>query len=277
MRRDTRPPWLPKSWNGVGAAGACLVLLAVLVGACGRDGQPDRLVVFAATSLRDAFTTMSGPFEGAHPGVKVQFNFAGTQQLRTQLEHGATPDVFASADARHMDALVAARLLFDPVIFAENEPVVVVSTEAAGLVQSFEDLPKADRVVLGTADVPIGRYTNQMLAKADATLGPGFRARVEAKVISRELNVRQVLAKVSLGEAQAGIVYRTDARSAGARVTTVAIPPELNVTASYPIAVAVGAPNPDLARAWIDFVLSDAGQRLLRAAGFTTPDTAGPP
>jgi len=235
--------------------------------------QEDRLVVFAATSLRDAFTAMGEDFERAHPGVEVTFNFAGTQELRTQLEHGAGVDVFASADQVHMEALVQGSHTTAPVVFARNEPVIVVATEAAARIRSLTDLPSAARIVIGTPEVPIGRYTLLILDRASATLGADFRARVEAKVVSRELNVRQVLAKVTLGEAQAGIVYRTDAQSALGQVTVVTIPSEINVTADYPIAVVTGAAHPTLARAFVDFVMSAEGQRALRSAGFLAPGT----
>ncbi|AKJ04145.1 molybdate transport system substrate-binding protein [Archangium gephyra] len=233
--------------------------------------QEDRLVVFAASSLRDAFTAMGEEFERTHPGVELTFNFAGTQALRTQLENGAAVDVFASADQRHMDELVQASRVQEPAVFARNEPVLIVSRESAATLQGLGELPKAERIVIGVPEVPIGRYTLQILDKASAALGPDFRSRVEARVVSRELNVRQVLAKVSLGEAQAGFVYRTDALSAGDRVRIVALPPELNVIAEYPIGRVTGAAHPVLARAWIDFVLSADGQRLLGRAGFAAP------
>lgn len=230
--------------------------------------REETLVVFAAASLREAFTALSTDFERTHPGVEVIFNFAGTQELRTQLEHGATVDVFAAADQRHMDELVRASRATNPVTFAHNEPVIVVSHESAGAIRSLADLPSAARIVLGTPEVPIGRYSLQILERARATLGSDFRARVEAKVVSRELNVRQVLTKVSLGEAQTAIVYRTDALSAPGRVSVVPIPPEINVTADYPIAVVTSALHPKLARAWVDLVLSPEGQRALASAGF---------
>lgn len=233
--------------------------------------RENRLVVFAAASLRDVFSSIGKDFRRLHPGVELTFNFAGAQELRTQLEHGAAADVFASADRRHMDKLVRAGLAALPVVFTRNEPVLIVATEAAGTVRSFGDLPKAARIVVGTPEVPIGQYTLKILERAQATLGPDFRARVEARVVSFELNVRQVLTKVSLGEAQAGVVYRTDARSARDRVTVVPIASDINVIADYPIAVVTGTVHPVLARAWVDYVLSAAGQRALRDAGFLAP------
>jgi molybdate transport system substrate-binding protein len=224
--------------------------------------------VFAASSLRDAFTALSSAFKAAHPGVELTFNFAGSQELRAQIEQGASADVFASADTKHMEALRTASRVQAPVLFAHNEPVVVVAKESASKVKSLADLPGLERIVLGAAEVPIGRYSLQILERASASLGADFRARVEAKVVSRELNVRQVLSKVSLGEAQAGIVYRSDALSAKDAVVTLTIPPEQNVMADYPIAVVADAAHPLLARAWLALVSSEEGQRALTAAGF---------
>lgn len=255
-------------------------LMTLAVTSCKRSDpgasvQEDRLVVFAAASLRDAFTVMGEEFKRTHPGVELTFNFAGTQELRTQLEHGAAVDVFASADQRHMDELVRASRVQGPIVFARNEPVIIVARESAATLRGLHDLPTADRVVIGVPEVPIGRYTLQILDRASAALGPDFRSRVEAKIVSRELNVRQVLTKVSLGEAQAGFVYRTDANPAGERVSIVTIPPELNVIADYPIGIVKGAAHPVLARAWIDFTLSADGQRSLRRAGFLAPSGSG--
>lgn len=238
--------------------------------------QERELVVFAAASLRDVFNQLKEDFTRSHAGAAVTFNFAGTQELRTQLEQGAAVDVFASANQRHMAELVAAGKASAPVVFARNEPVIVVATDAAATIRALADLPRAAHIVIGTPEVPIGRYTLQILDRAAMTLGKDFRARVEAKVASRELNVRQVLSKVKLGEAAAGVVYRTDARSAP-EVAVVAIPPDINVIAEYPIATVTGAAHPQLARAWVDFVLSEAGQRALQAAGFLPPVAAKTP
>src|SRR5690606_19045807 len=126
----------------------------------------------------------------SHPGVELTFNFAGTQELRTQLEHGAAVDVFASADQRHMDELVRASRVTGPVVFARNEPVIVVSSASSSSAPSLAALPSATRTVAATPEVPIGRYTLQILDRPQSTRGADFRARVEAKVASRELNVR---------------------------------------------------------------------------------------
>ena len=226
------------------------------------------LTVFAAASLRDVFGTLAATFEKEHPGVKAQFNFAGSQELRTQLEQGAPADVFASADTKHMDAARQAGVVDAPKLFATNDPVIVVPADNPGNVKSLVDLATVKRLVIGSGQVPIGIYTLQILEKAKARLGEDFPARVMARVVSRELNVRQVLTKVSLGEADAGIVYRTDARSAGDKVRVVEIPAELNVIAEYAIATVARAPNAQLARAWVTLVTGPTGQAALEGAGF---------
>jgi len=232
------------------------------------DGQRRDLVVFEAASLKDAFAKLAVSFEKDNAGVKVVANAAGSQELRTQIEHGAAADVFASADRKHMDALAAQSLVTSPAIFACNEPVIVVRAGLTPPIKALADLPRAERIVVGTPDVPIGAYTLQILQKAAHELGADFPRLVQSKIVSRELNVRQVLAKVVLGEADAGIVYRSDARAARDKVQVVDIPPDVNVIAEYPIAVVKGAPNADLARRWVDLVRSPAGAAALREAGF---------
>jgi molybdate transport system substrate-binding protein len=246
---------------------------------CKRAAPPPaaetKLVVFAAASLKDAFTTIQTDFLWAHPGVEVTFNFAGSQQLRTQLEQGAAADVFASADQKHMGELVKASRVETPTIFVRNQPVVVLTKEAAAKVHAFADLPSLDRIVVGVPEVPVGRYTLQILDRATKTLGPDFRKRVEAKVVSRELDVRHVLAKVTLGEADAAFVYASDARGARDSVVVLPIPADVNVVAEYPIAVVANAQHPHLAHAWVEFVLGKGRQTLLDF-GFEAPSGASP-
>jgi molybdate transport system substrate-binding protein len=251
------------------------VLFAVLLislGGCRHESPPqakeDQLIVFAAASLRDVFTTLGESFKQAHPGVALTFNFAGTQELRTQLEQGAEVDVFASADQRHMAELTHAGRVTNPKVFARNEPVIVVAKESLGRITSLAELPNANRIVVGGPDVPIGRYTLQILEHAAGSLGADFKSRVESKIVSRELNVRQVLTKVSLGEADAGVVYRTDALTVKGGVGVVTIPSEINVIAQYPIGGVTNAKHPLLARAFIDLVLSAEGKAELQKAGF---------
>jgi molybdate transport system substrate-binding protein len=261
-----------------------LSILTLIVAACQRvepapaaDEQENELVVFAAASLRESFSTLGEVFEKSHPNVKVTFNFAGSQELRTQIEHGASVDVFASADQKHMNELFRAKIVKSPKLFVTNEPVVIVAKERVQEIKAFADLPSAARIVLGVPEVPIGRYTLQIFDKASKTIGPDFRSRVEAHVVSRELNVRQVLSKVALGEADAAVVYRTDAVTAKDDVAVVTIPAELNVIAEYPIATLEAAPHPELAESWVALALSDEGRRIFSSAGFMLPVSSPSP
>jgi molybdate transport system substrate-binding protein len=252
-----------------------LALIAITGLSPAGHAEPDRgeVVVFEAASLRDVFSRLAAVFESAHPGVKVVANAAGSQELRAQIEQGANADVFASADRQQMDSLAARKMVAPASIFTCNEPVVIVRPGLAATIKSLGDLPRAERIVIGVPDVPIGNYTLQILrkagAKAGGPYGADFPARVQAKVASRELNVRQVLAKVKLGEADAGVVYRSDALTAPGKVQVVNIPPDLNVIAEYPIALLAAPPHRALAQAWLDLVLSPVGQGKLREAGFT--------
>jgi molybdate transport system substrate-binding protein len=233
-----------------------------------RAGERRELVVFAAASLRESFGEIAKIFERDHPGVVVSLALAGSQELRTQIEHGADADVFASADSKQVEPLVAAKLVDHPRIFARNEPVIVVPRANPAALTSLRDLPRAKRIVLGIPAVPIGAYALRVLDAASTRYGADFRARVEARVVSREVNVRQVLAKVTLGEADAAVVYRTDVASAGDAVEAIPIPPELNVVADYPITAVADAKHGALAREFIDLVLSPAGQQILERFGF---------
>ncbi len=219
--------------------------------------RAEELTVFAASSLREVFSELARQFEEQHQGVKVALQFAGSQELRVQLDNGAAADVFASADEKQM-ALLGGQAP-RPRIFAHNQPVLVVPRDNPAGLRVFQDLPKAHRIVLGAAEVPIGAYSDRILAAAHLELG--------SRVVSRELNVRQVLAKVELGEADAAIVYRTDA--ARRAVQVIPIPPELNVTAHYPVAVLANSRQPALAAQFVELLRSPAGAATLARFGFT--------
>jgi molybdate transport system substrate-binding protein len=257
----------------VGLAVLALVASSVLGLAVGEDAAKlHDVVVFAAASLKETFEAIAKNFEAAHAGSHVVLQLAGSQELRTQIENGAKADVFASADTKHMSALQDAGLVGKSTMFARTEPVVITpSANPAGL-HRFEDLPKAKKLIVGVDDVPIGRYTKQVIEKAGKDLGESFVKDVEANVVSRELNVRQILAKVSLGEGDAGFAYRTDAATVRDKVQVIDIPQRWNVIAEYPIAVTSHAPNPDLAKAWVEMVSSPGGQKILSAAGFQAAD-----
>lgn len=246
----------------------CVWLLVACARGSPKSEAETELVVFAAASLREAFTDMSQQFRQRHPGVHVTFHFAGSQALRTQLEHGARADVFAPADFDHLHTLVRRGQAKPAQLFARGEPVLIVAEHQAATLRQFVDLARAERLAVGAEQVPIGRYTQRVLERSAMRFGQPWRASVESRIASRELNVRQVLAKVSLGEVDAGIVYRSDVIATRADVRTVDIPRELNVTAEYPISVLTAAPNAELARAWCSLALSRAGQRVLEQAGF---------
>jgi molybdate transport system substrate-binding protein len=253
------------------AAGSITSLLAMRAS----GGEAREVVVFAAASLREVFEMMGPAFEKRHPNVKVRFNFAGSQDLRVQIDQGAKVDVFASADGKHMNLLAAKDMVVEPVVFARNRPVVVVPKNNPARLRSFADLPKAKHLVVGATEVPIGAYTDTILRAAEKVYGKAFHEQVLARIRSRELNVRQVLTKVVLGEADAGIVYKTDALTVPDKVQIIEIPAPINIVAEYPIAVLKAAPEPELARAFVKLVLSKEGQETLASAGFSRVEPQG--
>ncbi len=242
-----------------------------LAASCDRAADPEadrELVVFAASSLEGSFDELEGRFEAAHRGVDVRCQYAGSQALEAQIAHGADADVFASADAPHVEALARLGLVAGETRFAANELAIAVPLGQGARFRSAADLRGAERVVVGAADVPVGAYTARFLARGDAVFGAGFSEDVRAHVVSREANVRLVLAKVALGEADAAVVYATDALAAAERVDAVRIPPEANVRAEYTAAVLRDAREPALAREWVELLLSAEGRRVLEARGF---------
>ena len=175
--------------------------------------EPQTLTVFAAASLTDAFTEIGKSFETANPGVTVTFNFAGSQALRTQIEEGASVDVFASASGKEMDALVTGKFVADGVkqIFLNNKLVVILPSDNPARLEALEDIAKPGiKLVLAAEEVPVGNYARQALDLMNASFGVDFKDKVLANVVSNEDNVKQVVAKVQLGEADAGIVYTSD-------------------------------------------------------------------
>lgn len=235
----------------------------------GASGEPSgELVVFAAASLTDAFTELADEFEDANPKVKVITSFAGSQSLRTQIQNGAQPQVFASANEEHMAALIEQGIIAESSTFAHNELVIAVPASNPAKIHSLQDLPKAGRLVLAAKSVPAGAYAQAMLTSAGSAYGADFADAVEKNVVSRENHVRQTLQKVVLGEADAAIVYATDATAAGDKVAAIEIPTEHNVVAAYPIGIVSSAPRSSLGRLFQDFVLSEAGRSKLRSHGF---------
>jgi molybdate transport system substrate-binding protein len=231
------------------------------------------LTIFAASSLTEVFREMGAAFQQSNPGVTVRFNFAGSQQLAAQIELGGGADLLASADERGMVALGQKSLLSgEPRRFAGNALVVILPAANPGRIQRLQDLARPGlRLVLAAPSVPAGRYSREMIGNLAASEGfpPDFARRALANVVSNEENVRGVLGKVLLGEADGGIVYRTDLPvSAGHRLTLLAIPDEANVTGHYWIAALKQSSHPSLARRFVEYVSSPAGQAILSAHRF---------
>lgn len=252
-----------------------VIVLALALTACGAPAsttasEPVTLTVFAAASLTDAFTEIGAAFEDTNPGVTVTFNFAGSQGLRTQIEEGARADVFASANTREMDTLVSNGFVAQdaPLLFLTNQLVVILPADNPAGIVSLEDLAKPGmKLVFAAEEVPVGRYSREALDLMNATYGAGFKDKVLANVVSNEDNVKQVVAKVQLGEADAGIVYTSDAIAAP-ELQTIDIPVEVNVLAVYPIAALNESANAEISEAFIAYVLSDEGQAVLAKWGF---------
>jgi molybdate transport system substrate-binding protein len=248
---------------------AVLAVAALVLAACGGgsgggagSGSPDEIKVFAAASLTAAFTELGQQYTSANGGTKVTFNFAGSQALATQIQQSAPADVFASADIPSMDKVKD--LVGTPQNFAGNLLAIVVEQGNPKHVTGLKDLANPDlKVVLAAPDVPAGKYAAQILGKAGVTVKP----------VSEEDNVKAVVTKVSLGEADAGIVYVTDVTAGGDKVEGVDIPKDQNVTATYPIATVKASRAQGKAQAFLDLVLSDRGQQVLGRYGFLPPPT----
>lgn len=243
-----------------------LVVLALVLAGCasGRDGTSSGdVTVLAAASLTDALTAVGEAYEQAGPPgtapVRVRFAFAGSQRLASQVIDGAPADVFASADAVQMDRVVDAGLAAEePVAFVHNDLVIAVAPgNPAGITEVADLADPGLAVVLAAEEVPAGRYTARLLETVDVDISP----------VSREPNVRAVVARVALGEADAGIVYTSDVVAAGGDVHRVRIPPADNVAVSYPIVALRDAANPVGAAAFVDYVQSRRARRVFSAHG----------
>jgi molybdate transport system substrate-binding protein len=224
------------------------------------------LIVFAAASLTDAFEQMGKSFEVLRPGVKVRINFAGSQALRTQIEQGAVVDVFASANRKEMDTLMTEGFVVSdaPQIFLTNQLMIILPAANPAGIEKIEDLASPGiKLVLADEDVPVGKYARQVLEKMSGQFGIDFKDKVLSNVVSNEDNVKQVVIKVQLGEADAGIVYKSDTMAAP-DVWSVEIPADMNVIAEYPIAVLAQSPQADLASDFVAYVLSSEGQTILQ-------------
>lgn len=236
-------------------------MLGGCAGSAGNDTAPPlHLTVFAAASLTDSFNAAGESFRRQRGGVILRFNYAGTPTLVTQIEQGAHADVFASADTANMDRLQADGLTGGaPQVFAHNQLEIVVAPGNPKHVSDLSGLARRDVLYISEAPtVPAGKYSLQALQKAGVSATPR----------SLEADVKSVVSKIELGEADAGIVYATDVSAAGNRVQGVPIPAVYNVVATYPIVVLKGAANAEAAGAFVAFLLTPAGQALLVRFGF---------
>ncbi len=232
------------------------------------------LTVLAAASLTEVFTSLGQMFEAIHPGVKVALDFAGSQQLEQQLSLGAPADVFASASTNYMDAAVSTGRVNSASVkdFAQNRLVVIFPIANPAGIKTLQDLAKPNlKLDLADKSVPVGNYSQQFLSKAsqDPAFGSSFQGDVLKNVVSFEDNVKTVVTKVALGEADAGICYSSDiTRQLVPQLGKLSIPDTLNVLAVYPIAPLSDSAHLDLANAFIDLVLSPKGQSVLNEYGF---------
>ena len=218
--------------------------------------------VFAAASLQEAFTTLGKQFEAAHPGTKVVFNFGASSDLATQINAGAPADVFASASTKNMDQVVKTAAATSPTNFVSNVmEIAVPAKNPAGLTQLSDLAKPAVKVALCQVAVPCGVTAEKVFSNAKITVTP----------VTEEVDVKSVLTKVTLDEVDAGVVYVTDVRAAGAKAKGIVIPANLNASTLYPIATLTKAPNKATATAFTNYVLSPAGASVLTADGFVKP------
>jgi molybdate transport system substrate-binding protein len=252
------------AWRRGRAGPVVLVVLA----ACSSGGHarlPDAgargpVTVFAAASLTEAFTDVQAVLRSSAPGLAVTYSFGGSGALVAQIQQGAPADVVATADTETMRGLVDAGLVDDPTTFARNRLEILVAPGNPKRVAGLADLGRSDlKVVLADDGVPAGKYAAQALQAAGATVKP----------VSKEADVKAAVAKVTLGEADATIVYATDVLAAGTKGQGVEIPSPANVVAEYPVAVMKATKNPAGAAAFVGAVLSTPGQDALRQRGFS--------
>lgn len=258
-----------------------LLLLVNALSACGSTSSGNgstpaskvTLNVFAAASLTNAFKEISQKFQQAHSNVTVSFNFAGSQTLAQQINQGAPADVFASANQAQMNAVIQAGGIDASAskVFAHNLLVVIFPKSNPGQITTLQDLARPGlKIVLADKSVPAGQYALDFLSKAsaDPSFGSGYQANVTRNVVSYETDVESVVAKVAQGEADAGIVYTTDAQANISQLGQINIPTNLQTEATYPIAPVKGSKNAATAQQFVDYVLSADGQAVLGKYGF---------
>ena len=270
---------MKKRWVAAVSVLAVLAFVPALWIRSGRStdpplSKPVTIVVLAAASLSEAFTEIGQQFEAEHPGARALLGFGNSEQLALQLAQGAPGDVFASADVAPMEAAVVAGRVArgGPLVFARNRLVVICPKDNPANLMGLHSLAEPGvRLVLGATEIPIGRYSLVFLDRAsqDPAYGPGFEQAVLRNVASYEQTVKAVLAKIRLGEGDAGIVYLSDIIPEGVEhVGYLEIPDHLNPTATYLVAPIGDSAQPELAQAFIGLVLSPDGQEILARHGF---------
>ncbi|MFI1938089.1 molybdate ABC transporter substrate-binding protein [Streptomyces purpureus] len=256
------------------AAAVLTAVLLVPLAACGDGASKDtkdsgakgstapgaQLTVLAAASLTDVFKAAGAVYEKSHPGTRITFSFAGSQELAAQVRQGAPADALVTADTKTMDGLRADT--GTPTVIAKNRMVIATVEGNPKKIDELKDLGDTKlKVVLAAPEVPAGRYSKKVLDAQKITVKP----------VSQEPNVRGVLSKVELGEADAGLVYQTDAAGAADKVDAVEIPDAQNQIASYPAATLKASKNADAAAAFVAWLSTPAAQKILQDAGFQKP------
>jgi molybdate transport system substrate-binding protein len=273
-----------------------LILLGLLLAACGGSATttstssggstpttaaqtPITLNIFAASSLTESFNAIATQYKTAHPNVTLKYNFNGSQLLVQQIVNGAPADVFASADTTNMKKATDAGLVTDPKTFVENKLAVIVPASNPANITSLKDLSKKGvKLVVAAPAVPVGKYALQVLDKMGKSpqYGPAYESAVKANFVSQEENVKAVVQKVQLGEADAGIVYLTDVTTAvRSKVKFIDIPDNLNVIAQYPIGVVKNSAHATEAQDFVQYVLSPSGQAVLEQYHFISAANSG--
>lgn len=224
------------------------------------SGGGGTLTLFAASSLTDAFTKLAATYKQQHAGWKVQLNFLGSDQLAAQIEQGDPADVFAAASPKYPEQLQGEHLLGQTSNFATNTLVLAVPPDNPAGITSVTKLGNA-KLIVGDPAVPVGAYTATVLANLG--IDPS-----SLNIVSQEQKTTDIVAKLELGEADAGFIYTSDATTAGDKLKTITLPPAAQATAIYPIGIVTGSANAKAAQQWIDLVLSTAGQQVLADDGF---------
>ncbi len=274
---------MTRSISLISLAAGITILALLLTAGCTSSGaapaaEKNELTVFTAASLMGAMTDIAKAYEIQHPDTKIVLNFDGSQALRTQIEQGAHADVFLSANTKYMTALQGEGLIVNKSVetFAKNKLALIVPKENRANITGLSDLAKPGiRLVMGTKEVPFGDYTRQALGKManDSTYGPAYCDAVMNNVVSEDPAVTALVAHIRVGEADAGIAYASDV-SEGDRllITTIPIPDQFNIVATYPLGIVQDSVVQDRAAAFVQFIKSPEGNAILTRYGFTPED-----